>query len=72
MTGYYRSLSDGNSIYQVYKKGFDLYAQCVRCKTREVNNPFPIAAHNITRMIQWKSWEAITDPEEINQLKTNQ
>lgn len=72
MTGYYRSISDGSSIYQVYYKGLDLNARCIQCQTREVNNPFPIAATYLTMLLNRKCWELITDPEEINQLKTNQ
>jgi hypothetical protein len=61
MNGYYKSLTD-DSVYHVYYKGFDLYARCVKCKTREVNQPFPIPEKNITKMIQWKCWVLLDGP----------
>ena len=71
MVGYYKSLTD-ESIYHVYKKGLDLYAQCLQCTVPRDNQPFPIIAHNIQRMINWKSWELITDQSLINELQSNQ
>lgn len=62
MTGYYKSKSD-DSIYHVYRKGFDLYAQCVQCKTREENLPFPMIEKNLVRMINWGTWEITENPD---------
>lgn len=62
MIGYYQSTSDG-SIYHVYGKGFDYYAQCVKAEVKPLNQPFKIDPKHIENYLKRENWIPTTKPE---------
>jgi hypothetical protein len=62
MTGYYLSKSD-DSVYHVYCKGFDYYAQCVKSIAKPINQPFKINPDHIQTYLKRESWVPTTKPE---------
>lgn len=66
MTGRYKSLIDG-SIYNVYQKGFDLYAMCVEAQHKPTNKPFPIQERHLQTYLKVPTWVLIETPNLTNQ-----
>lgn len=55
MTGYYQVVSDG-SIYRVYGKGFDYFAECIKAEVKPLNRPFKIDLKHLQTYVRRGNW----------------